>query len=441
MLRYDSSVKQFTQLQHTLMQQQANQSSREISLQINHIRNQMAAISLDHSWLSDLSKFSQLVTIQESMRDRLKLYFPTMYAYSIASDTGDHLGGDVDLFIGDVCEADIKHVASMFDPDVAYFEYQPYLHSKADAYHFDVMMPIFAHGKKLVFFMSFKADILSRILKEHLISQHYSFLVRKDIPDLIEVSPQGVRNTLKRDIKLNVNELDNIAATSAVPHTRWNVVVVENKSVIEGFKKDNFTETAVTFVVLFLFWSTVLWFGLHTQSRQTRLFSKLSYESHHDVLTGLPNRRKLIKELNYALDDVRHLKCCSAILYMDLNGFKEINDEYGHDFGDALLKAFSHRLSELTRQQDLVARMGGDEFVVLLNNLGCSKETAEVALSEAVIRFKKCLHEPYLIDEVNLLCNPSIGSILIDGEHSAEAMLTLADKKMYQEKALMAKHT
>ncbi|MDX1352841.1 MAG: hypothetical protein R3254_07505, partial [Thiomicrorhabdus sp.] len=75
-LRYDAELKQFSQLQGTLMQQQATQTSKSLSSNINHIRSQMAAISLDHSWLEDLGQFENLLTVQESMGDRLKLYFP-----------------------------------------------------------------------------------------------------------------------------------------------------------------------------------------------------------------------------------------------------------------------------------------------------------------------------------------------------------------------------
>lgn len=434
-LRYDAELKQFSQLQQTLMQQQATQSSKDISKRVDYIRNQMSAISLDNSWFTDLSKFENLVTVQESMRDRLKLYFPTMYTYSIASDKGEQIGGDIEHFIGDACKADIKRVAGMFDPKNQYFDYEPYLHAKADAYHFDVMIPVFVQGKKLVFFMSFKPKILSKILKEHTISEHFSFLVRKDFPDLIEVTPEAVRNNLKRDFKLTQTELNHIAATAFVPHTLWKVVVVENWVVMNAFKHERMLDAAMLFIILFCFWSAVLWFGMHNQSRQTRLFSKLRYESQHDALTGSANRRKLFKEVGYAINDAQHLKVFSAILYMDLNDFKRINDVYGHDIGDLLLKAFAGRLNELTRQEDVVARMGGDEFVVLLNSLGSTKVAAEIALTDTLLRFRRRLNDEYSLDNIVLSCKPSIGSVLIDENSSPETLINEADKRMYKEKS------
>ena len=435
--RYDSEVKQYSELQQTLMQQQAAQSAKDISSQVNYFRNQMSAISLDTSWLSDLPNFQNLDTLQENMRDRLKLYFPSMYAFSIANEMGEHLGGDVDLFIGDVCQADITHVASMFTPEVPYFDYQPYIHSKDGAYHFDVMIPILVDGKKLVFFMSFKANILSRILKEHIISEHLSFLVRKDYPDLIEVTTEHVRNTLNRPFKLTEQELKQVGASALVDHTRWKVVVLENQAIMKSFEQERRLDFALLFSVLFVFWLTVLWLGLHHETRRSHLVSRLNHQTLHDALTGVANRRKLSQEMLFALDDARFQKQYSALLYMDLNGFKSINDELGHDKGDDLLQQFARRLKGLTRHHDVVARLGGDEFVVLLKGLGSGQEDVEGALTEALHRFEVGLSDDYILEGVqeSVVCIPSIGSVVIDDTNlDIDNLLKLADKAMYRVK-------
>jgi len=432
--RYQSEITQYRDLQQTLMQQQATQSAKHINNRINFIRNQMSAISLDDTWLTDLSQFNALLTVQESMRDRLKLYFPTMYAFSISSDKGEQLGGDIDLFVSDVCKSDIKRVASMFDPKVAYFDYKPYLHAKSGAYHFDVMIPMFVQGKELVFYMSFKAIILSRILKEHIISKHYSYLVRKDIPDLIEVSSDGVRDTLKRNPRLSKNEIKHVLVSADVPNSRWKVVVVENTAVMNIFKQKRMLDGVMVFTVLFVFWLAVLWFGLHSQAKQGKLFSKLRHESQHDMLTGLANRRKLFKEVSIAIEEAKQLEECSAILYMDLNGFKHVNDTYGHDVGDVLLKEFADRLTGLSRQVDVVSRMGGDEFIILLKHLGKEKNSAQKALIETIQRYRKVLDKNYIFNEYEIVCKPSIGSVLIDGSQDVETLVNQADKNMYQEK-------
>jgi len=433
-LRYDAEIKHYDKLQHTLMQQQANQTAKDINNSLNFIRNQMSAISLDNTWLSDMGKFEHLTTVQESMKDRLRLYFPLMYAYSIASAAGEQLGGDIDNFLGDDCKADIKRVAGMFDPKVDYFNYNPYLHNKNGGCHFDVMIPILAQGNKMVFIVSLNAVILSRILKENLISKHVSFLVRKDIPTLIEVSSDRVRDKFSRDENLSDNEIKYIGAKADVPNSRWKVVVVENTSFIQEFKNAKQLDALMLFSIFLLLWVAIFWFGLRSQIIQGKLFSKLSHESQHDELTGLANRRKLFKEVGFSVDDVVHLNEHSAVLYMDLNGFKQVNDNYGHEVGDALLKEFANRLTHLTRQQDVVARMGGDEFVILLRNLGFRREEAHESMKDAVQRYRVALKQEYVLNDVVLSCLPSIGSVLIDAKKDKDDFINQADKNMYQDK-------
>ncbi|WP_029406792.1 GGDEF domain-containing protein [Thiomicrorhabdus sp. Milos-T2] len=325
----------------------------------------------------------------------------------------------------------------MFKPDVPYFDYEPYIHAKNGAYHFDMMIPAFMQGQKLVLFMSFKAPILSQILKEHIISEHPVFLVRKDIPDLIEVTSSAVREELKRPIKLNAGEISRIGATSFVDYTKWKVVVIENAKVMNNFKHERQLDMAIIFLVLFVFWAAVTWLGLHYENRRGTLLSKLSHQSLHDALTGLVNRRKLNQELSFAIQEAHDFKCFSVILYMDLNGFKEVNDSYGHDVGDALLIEFAKRLKQLTRHHDVVARLGGDEFVVLLKNLGSSPEEIQGAIEDALKRFEVKLNANYDLAGINqsLKCIPSIGSVVLDNHiQSVDEILKRADFKMYEQK-------
>jgi len=433
--RFDGEVKQYSELQKTLMQQQAIQSARSIENEVNHIRHQMAAISLDDLWLSDLAQFQNLITIQETLGDRLKLYFPKMHAYLIASDKGEHIGGDTEFFVGMICQTDIEHLATMFKPDVPYFEYEPYIHAKEDAYHFDVMMPVFTRGKELIFFMSFDAKLLSRIVKSHVISEHITYLVRKDIPDLIEVSAEHARDKLKRSFKLSETEMSQIVATEFVEDTRWKVIVVENPKVIQAFKDKQILDTTMLYLVLLAFWGTVFWLGLHHEKRRVHLVSKLSHLSMHDALTGLANRRKVVHSVTTSIERATEARGFSALLYMDLDGFKSINDNYGHEAGDFVLVEFAKRLKLVSRHEDVVARIGGDEFVVLLNNLGGEGYLAETALADTLKRFNTELNKPYSFDKKSLYCMPSTGVMMIDGEEKdASVLIAQADAKMYESK-------
>ncbi len=439
-LRYDSSVKQFEALQLTLMEQQAEQAAKSIDEIVSHIRHQMSAISLDGLWLHDINLFSKDITVQESLANKFRLYFPKMHSYVITNAHGEQIGGDYDFFIEKVCQQDIEHVASMFHPEVDYFEYEPYIHPKAEAYHFDVMMPVYVKNREMIFFMSFSAELLRKTLSEHMISSHEMYLVRRDVPDLIEVSSEAVRDKLTRPFQLSQTELSKIKVAVDVPHTKWQVVVVENESVLEEYQRAHLMEMIGIFVVLALFWTSVLWLGLQHEMSRGRLLSKLNYISHHDDLTGLANRRKLLSEIKYAIDDARYRGSLSALIFLDLNDFKEINDCHGHEVGDAVLIACAKRLSELTRSGDLVARLGGDEFVVLLSDLSSSPDKAQKVVTETVRRFRQNLCQGYMVSQVHARCQPSIGVQLITKEDmDAVKLLKKADKKMYEDKQRIKK--
>lgn len=104
----------------------------------------------------------------------------------------------------------------------------------------------------------------------------------------------------------------------------------------------------------------------------------IAYQAAHDELTELANRRKLTEKLEESLAHCRHHKKFGALLFIDLNQFKSINDVMGHDVGDKILQEVAQRLLSITRTKDTVARFGGDEFVILLPDLGRNRDEAEL---------------------------------------------------------------
>lgn len=162
----------------------------------------------------------------------------------------------------------------------------------------------------------------------------------------------------------------------------------------------------------------------------SQLNSKIIHLATFDLLTGLPNRWTLTERIKYAITISKYHRRMFAILFMDLDGFKAINDSLGHAVGDEILKAFAERLLQCVRSGDTVARLGGDEFVVLLDNLASSEAAAEMAES-VLYRMRKDLW----INQQPLQVIPSIGISLFpqDGE-TAEILLKHADTAMYEAK-------
>ncbi|MGS0742799.1 putative bifunctional diguanylate cyclase/phosphodiesterase [Glaciimonas sp. GG7] len=155
----------------------------------------------------------------------------------------------------------------------------------------------------------------------------------------------------------------------------------------------------------------------------------------YDQLTCLPNRRLLIDRLQLVVARNTRHKELSALLFIDLDNFKIINDTLGHDKGDLLLQQVANRLVSCVRAADTVARQGGDEFVVMINELSTNSE--EAALQAEVIGEKILTHLnlPYQLGEHVYRSTLSIGIALFDGHASADDLLKRADLAMYQAKS------
>ena len=153
--------------------------------------------------------------------------------------------------------------------------------------------------------------------------------------------------------------------------------------------------------------------------------------AYHDSLTGLPNRLNFNARLVEALTQAKQRSEKLAMMMLDLDRFKEINDTLGHRVGDELLRLVAIRLKNVIRKTDVVARMGGDEFLVLLPRLGRESDSMEIA-EKIVALFK----QPFMINDQKLHITTSVGVVIFpyDGNDS-ETLTRNADIAMYQAKA------
>jgi len=166
---------------------------------------------------------------------------------------------------------------------------------------------------------------------------------------------------------------------------------------------------------------------------ETQLLEKhqqLDHLAHHDHLTGLPNRLYLAAHLPHAIEDSKKNDTVLAVLFLDLDRFKHVNDSRGHETGDKLLKTVAQRLRSTMRADDLVVRMGGDEFVVVMRGI---KSTEQV--KDAAARINRALSAPMVVDGRTLVTTVSIGVALYpyDGADMGE-LLRHSDTAMYQAK-------
>jgi diguanylate cyclase (GGDEF)-like protein/PAS domain S-box-containing protein len=161
-----------------------------------------------------------------------------------------------------------------------------------------------------------------------------------------------------------------------------------------------------------------------------RAQSKLAHQAVHDPLTGLANRVLLMDRLGRALMRMERQSAPIALLFVDLDHFKEINDTYGHDAGDRVLIEVGERLTEIARRIDTVARFGGDEFVLLCDKLSTDDDVRVVA--DRVVRG---IGEVFVIDGLELHITASVGVVMTgDAYASSESLVRDADAAMYQAK-------
>jgi diguanylate cyclase (GGDEF)-like protein len=155
----------------------------------------------------------------------------------------------------------------------------------------------------------------------------------------------------------------------------------------------------------------------------------LAHQALHDALTGLPNRMLLMDRLGYALAQSEREETSVAIYFVDLDGFKGVNDRLGHLAGDALLRGIAGRLLAWVRPGDTVSRFGGDEFTILVRQVAGPEEAALIAE-----RLTDAMRDPLTVEGEEVSLTPSIGIALDRGIRKPEELIERADRAMYSAK-------
>ena len=177
---------------------------------------------------------------------------------------------------------------------------------------------------------------------------------------------------------------------------------------------------------------------IHNNLEVRLLYKQLEDYSHaleslamHDALTGLPNRRQLMDRLSLGIAHALRNNRTMAVMYLDLDGFKQINDTLGHDTGDTLLRMVADRLVGAVRQEDMVARLGGDEFVIALWEIG----QADEGVTKLVEKVIEAVSQPYRIDSRDVSITASVG-VGIYPTHGDEvvALMKSADQALIEAK-------
>lgn len=181
---------------------------------------------------------------------------------------------------------------------------------------------------------------------------------------------------------------------------------------------------------------TQLWNGVVADITERKAAeAQINLLAYYDALTQLPNRRLLRQRLERAIRLAVEQTEFAALLFIDVDKFKQLNDSFGHAQGDRMLREVGQRLEALVRDYDTVARLGGDEFVVLLTRLSTADDKAATQVEVVLQKIERLLNEPFEVGEQQVQISLSTGIALIDGQESSiDILLQQADQAMYRAK-------
>lgn len=537
----------------------------------------------------------------------LSQYYPDYFSFTIADAHGRLIYDDLGEKVGEVCRADIKAFAS------SAYQSNLYVHPGPSEFHIDIMIPWTSRENDAgVFFASFKPTLFAKLLLNSRLAGHQLYLVRSDIPDLIEISSEGSRVDMTRDIRLTQDEIERVVFSEPVSGTRWILVDVPDANLYTARLRKIVIDTVALFAAfLIVAWillmlisreekrrtlaehalrdsrdlleqrvldrteelqkanerlqievrertdaerhlldtnerlrkegeereraeqevlklagvvrqtddlvlitdregtieyanpaflaltgfereetigqtARILRSGLHPEgffenlwqtilrgevfrnvvvnrkkdgstyyeqktitplkdasgnithfvstgkdiTGQMETQERLHYLAHHDVLTGLPNRALLGDRLSHAMVQAQRNNQLLAVMMLDLDRFKTINDTLGHAQGDELLKIVATRLTRCLRKGDTIARLGGDEFIIVLESLN-HVDGASIAAEKVM----QVLAQPFFVGGREFFISASIGiTVYPFDDDEKESLLKKADTAMYRAK-------
>lgn len=385
-------------------------------------------------------------TARKEMGLAIKRIFPDYFAFTITDIKGEPIMDDFDGFVGDICVQDIKVFAKNHQNTAR-------IHPNNYHYHFDVMAEWHDADATSYFLMvSFEPTELSQLLKAIEPQGHNLMLITNTSQPMIEVTANGGRDkTPRSDYRLSEEELARILARYPVELSGWEVADLEQLDFFSNYR----SQTRNSLTVFLLTFSLAIGASLVLLRREElrrqaaehdreELVSVITQMALYDSLTKLPNRRLLNDRLNQAMDGSRRSGRYGALMFLDLDNFKPINDTHGHFVGDLLLTEAANRLKNIVRGLDTVARLGGDEFVVMLNELDIDKVKSTSQANIVAEKIRETLSKLYLLTinhegkvgtTIEHHCTVSIGvALFVDHKTSQDDILKRADAAMYQAK-------
>jgi diguanylate cyclase (GGDEF)-like protein len=379
----------------------------------------------------------------------VKAAMPIARNFTLADASGALLLGDDAMNVGPRCRSDISYFAHHGHPDEVFVHSNP---PGGIGNHIDLVVDVNEPGDARFLFVSLGLEELTDILAKGAAHRHELNLVRTDNPHL-ELTSAGLpadSSTATAD-KIILSA----SASTLVPGTRWELIDVIDPALIEENRNTLIFNSVISFLVFALVCIPLILLIKREEKRRMAAEgalreanneleqrvtartaaliesqSELEYLVAHDPLTGLVNRSKFEEELGKTLETARFSQLEGALLYIDLDQFKVINDTAGHIAGDFLLSQLGTLIQEKSREDDVVARLGGDEFGLILNNRGID---AAMQVAEELRTAIKNLRFNWGDTQYDI--GASIGLIPINKDsENAQSMMAAADSACFTAK-------
>ena len=262
----------------------------------------------------------------------------------------------------------------------------------------------------------------------------FYLFANKALADKLGQSPEKMRSLHLRELlKDSIVDVDTILRNDRRVINSSEAIDVYEERLITSYGEQYYLQTHV---VPFAFYDEKAALIVSVDITDTKnAQAKMEYMAHHDALTGLPNRVQLVERLEDELRRAERHKYYGAVLFIDLDQFKTINDSLGHPVGDRVLQEVAKRLKATVREEDLVTRLSGDEFVVVLTVLDDEIEAAALRAGEISEKIRTVISQPCLYDGIDLRVTCSVGVVVYpEKNNTVHELLRYADTAMYQVK-------
>ncbi len=262
----------------------------------------------------------------------------------------------------------------------------------------------------------------------------YYIFANKALSDFLETTPDQMRGS-------HISEFERYFSTASTTIVDLDSEVIKTRKPAQIWEekwtdKEGKAHQMHTYVMPMEFYDEVVALVVSSDITELKSTQKLmEHMAYHDALTDLPNRSYLLERLEEELARAEKQDIIGALLFIDLDQFKNINDSLGHPVGDVVLKRVAERLTSVISENDVVVRLGGDEFVVILTKLGRKLATAILRAEEVGERIKTSIADPYYHNDFELHVTCSVGVVMFPEEGAGvNELLQYADTAMYQVK-------